>query len=62
MSRKLYKCLVPLLLLPIIALGDTINLDTKLSLQFDEVPISTILNMIASQHNLNIVQSSQINE
>ena len=51
-----------ILLFPILLFGSPIDLDKKISLQFEEVPISTILTMIAQQHNLNIVQSSEISE
>jgi len=37
-----------------------IDLDQVVSLQFDETPIATVLNMISEKYDLNIVQSSQI--
>ncbi len=62
MKSKILKYLIPFLLFPILLLGNPIDLDKKISLQFEAVPISTILIMIARQHNLNIVQSSEISE
>lgn len=62
MKFKIILYLIPILLLPVLLLGGPIDLDKKISLQFEEVSISTILTMIAQQHNLNIVQSSEISE
>ncbi len=42
--------------------ADIIDFDRKVSLQFDEVPITTVLNMIAGKYKLNIVQSSQMEQ
>jgi len=36
------------------------DLDAIVSLQFEDVPISTVLNMMAQQYNLNLVQSGRI--
>ncbi|MEW5924377.1 MAG: secretin and TonB N-terminal domain-containing protein [Candidatus Zixiibacteriota bacterium] len=36
------------------------DLNVNISLQFDDVPISTVLNMMAQQYNLNLVQSGLI--
>ncbi len=62
MKSKILLYLIPFLLFPILILGGPIDLDKKISLQFEEVPISTILTMLARQHNLNIVQSSEISK
>lgn len=42
--------------------GKPVDLDRKVSLQFEEIPITTVLNMIAEKYDLNIVQSSQIDQ
>ncbi|RKX21891.1 MAG: hypothetical protein DRP51_03390 [Candidatus Zixiibacteriota bacterium] len=60
MKSKILLYLILFLLSPIFLLGNPISLDKKISLQFEEVPISTILTMIAQRHDLNIVQSSEI--
>jgi len=39
-----------------------VDLDRTVSLQFEEIPITTVLNMISDKYNLNIVQSSQIDQ
>ena len=40
--------------------ANEIGLDQKVSLQFEEIPVTTVLNMISEKYDLNIVQSSQI--
>ncbi|MCP4706664.1 MAG: hypothetical protein GY865_18855, partial [candidate division Zixibacteria bacterium] len=60
MRPKIFLYLTLLLFSPILLLGGPIDLDKKISLQFEEVSISTILTMVAQRYNLNIVQSSDI--
>lgn len=60
MKSKILKFLIPVLLCPILLTANPIELDKKISLQFEAVPISTILTMIAQRYNLNIVQSAEI--
>jgi len=62
MKSKILKYLIPVLLFPILLSANPIELDKKISLQFEAVPISTILTMIAQRHNLNIVQSAEISK
>ena len=49
-----------LIILHAFAYSGTPDLDANISLQFEDVPISTVLNMVAQQYNLNLVQSGRI--
>lgn len=42
------------------AVAGSLDSEKRISLQFEEVPIYTVLNMIAEQYNLNLVQSGMV--
>ena len=46
----------------VISAAGTLDSDKKVSLQFDNVPMASVLNVIAQQYDLNIVQSSQVDQ
>jgi len=54
--------MIMILLLTTAPLSATMDLDQKITLHLEEVPITTVLNMLARQYSLNIVQSSQLTE
>jgi len=60
MKARVIFITVLLIVLCAISYADTPNLTANISLQFEDVPISTVLNMMADQYNLNLVQSGQI--
>jgi len=60
MKYRIIIAIVCYLLMTVKISTGTIDPGKKISLQFEGVPVSTVLNMIADQHHLNIVQSSQI--
>jgi len=62
MKNKKYILLVLVFLLCGTSLMANVTTDEKISLQFDEVSITTVLNMIARQFNLNLVVSTQVEE
>ncbi|MCX6827458.1 MAG: hypothetical protein NTV06_09400 [candidate division Zixibacteria bacterium] len=62
MIRKTSITLIGLLLLYSLSWGEPVDLSQRFSVQFENVPISAVLNLIAEQYNLNIVQAMRIDD
>jgi type IV pilus assembly protein PilQ len=62
MIRKSLTRLIFLILLGSFALAGIPDGDKKISLQFENISIASVLNLLAQQYNLNIVQSGQIDQ
>jgi len=60
MKNKIFIAGMILVLLPAIIIAVEFDPDKKVSLKFDEVPLTTVLNMLAEEYNLNIVLSGEI--
>nr|MBN2277695.1 secretin and TonB N-terminal domain-containing protein [candidate division Zixibacteria bacterium] len=62
MKYALFSVTIVYWLAMALAVAGPLDSKEKISLQFEDVPITTVLNMIAQQYNLNLVQSGEINE
>lgn len=60
MNHKAFLTIILVIALFSGTMAGTFDASEKISLQFEDVPISTVLNMMAQQYNLNLVQSGQI--
>ncbi|MFH2035792.1 MAG: secretin and TonB N-terminal domain-containing protein [Candidatus Zixiibacteriota bacterium] len=59
--KKIFSILrILILLLALFTTAPAIDLNQKVSLQLEDIPIATVLQSIAMQYNLNIVQTSEI--
>jgi len=61
MIRRIASIIIPLILIFSAALAGPLDSQEKISLQFEDLELSTVLNMLADQYNLNVIQSGQIN-
>jgi len=60
MIRRTFLILFPLMLIFHNVIAGPLDSQEKISLQFEDIELSTVLNMLAEQYGLNIVQSGQI--
>lgn len=60
MKRKIWLSII-ILLFETSLMASAVNLDKKISLQLDDISITTVLQTLARQHELNMVVSSEIN-
>jgi type IV pilus assembly protein PilQ len=60
MINRILVLVIPLILLFPVAWSGPLDSQEKVSLQFEDLELSTVLNMLADQYNLNIIQSGQI--
>ncbi len=60
MIRRTFLVIIPLMLLFNNVIAGPLDSQEKISLQFEDIELSTVLNMLAEQYGLNIVQSGQI--
>jgi len=57
MKRIYLVLLIPILIIAFSPTAPAVDLNQKITLQLDEVPISTVLQSIAMQYDINIVQT-----
>ncbi len=62
MKRNIIIIIATITLAGAVSLAGVFDTDKKISLQFDNVPIASALDMIAQQYNLNIVQSGELEQ
>ncbi len=62
MKRILTAFIISLLLMLNMAIAEQPDFSQKVSLEFENVPVSTVVNLIAQQYNLNVVLSGQVDE
>jgi len=60
MKRIYLVLLIPILIIAFSPTAPAVDLNQKITLQLDEVPISTVLQSIAMQYDINIVQTSEL--
>ncbi len=62
MTRNVFVIIVLLFMISAATLAGVFDTDKKISLQLDNVPMASALDMIAQQYNLNIVQSADVEQ
>jgi len=62
MIRKILPVIMLIMVLAADGFATPPNLNEKLSLQFEDVPMATVLNMMAEQYDLNLVLSGQMTQ
>ncbi len=60
MRPRIFLIMIPLILLFSHSSAGPLDSQEKISLQFEDIELSTVLNMLAEQYNLNLIQSGQI--
>ena len=60
MKNRIFLIMIMLLLLICSAMAGPLDSEEKISLQFEDIDLSTALSMLADQYGLNLIQSGQV--